>query len=255
MEQNLRGMFRHLAMDRPRGEVRELAGLTVASVGSSFQMFNAAFFNSPVPDQVELERRIGLAKVLFGARGLDWSLWICEELVAEPLRRKLSRTCERAGLHLSSEMPAMVAEQLSGAASTLSGFEARRVENIATLRQFCSIGASCFSVPLRWFEEIFDDAQRFHGALTGWIGYYEGKAVSTVATVQSADTIGIYNLATTMPFRQRGFGEALMRYAVDQTFEINGRRPLVLQSTKQGLRLYQRLGFRSVGRILVFPSR
>ena len=248
-------MFRHVATDRPRGEVRELAGLTIASVGSQFQMFNAAFFNSPVLDQPDLERRIALAKVLFGARGLDWSLWVCEELLAEPLRKKLERTCRRAGLHLSAEMPAMVADRLAGTSAHCPDLEIRPVDNIATLREFCQIGSSCFSVPLNWFEEIFDNAERFDGALSGWIGYYEGKAVSTAATVQSGDVVGVYNLATRMPYRERGFGEAVMRHALQEAFAKGGAKPLVLQSTKLGLRLYQRLGFRGVGRILVFPSR
>ncbi len=255
VEQNLRAMFRHVATGRPQGEVREFAGLTIASAGSAFQMFNAAFFNSPVTDQVDLERRIALAKALFGARGLDWSLWVCEELVAEPLRRKLSRTCERAGLHLSSEMPAMLAERLTGMGSESPGFEIRPVDSMATVRQFCRIGASCFSVPLEWFEEIFNGTARFEGALSGWVGYHEGKAVSTAATVDSGNAIGLYNLATERPYRERGFGEALMRYAIRQAITRAGDKPLVLQSTRQGLRLYQRLGFRNVGRILVFPSR
>ena len=247
-------MFRHVAKDRAHGEVRELTGLTVASVGSQFQMFNAAFLNSPVLDQTDLERRIALAKVLFSGRGLDWSLWVCEEFVAEPLRKKLAKTCKRAGLHLSSEMPAMVADELPPSSVGNGDLEIRPVNNLATLREFCNIGSSCFSVPLDWFEEIFNDTGRFHGPLSGWIGYYEGKPVSSVATVESGEVVGIYNLATRMAYRERGFGETLMRYAITETFTKAGKKPLVLQSTRQGLRLYQRLGFRSVGRILVFPS-
>ena len=91
--------------------------------------------------------------------------------------------------------------------------------------------------------------------MTGWVGYYKGKAVCTVATVRSQDVVGVYNLATSMAFRQRGFGEAMLRYAVRETFSLAGEKPLVLQSTQLGLRMYERLGFRKVGRILVFPSR
>lgn len=249
-------MFRHIAADRRQGEIRELAGVTIASAGSSFQMFNAAFFNSMVVDQGDLERRIALAQVLFSARGMDWSLWVCEELLTDALRKRLARSCEQAGLHMSAEMPAMVTEQLLGTMGECCELEIRPVRTMASLREFCQIGASCFRVPLKWFHEIFDDAGRFASkAMAGWVGYYKGKAVCTVATVSSDEVIGVYNLATSMPFRERGFGEAMLRYAVRETFLAAGEKPLVLQSTQLGLRLYERLGFRKVGRILVFPSR
>lgn len=261
VERNLRDMFRHLAAGRLHGETRELAGITIASAGSEFQMFNAAFFNSPVEDQVDLDRRIALAKVVFGARSLPWSLWVCEELLAEPLRKRLGRSCERAGLHLGSEMPAMAADRVAGAGVTGGAtnggeLEIRPVQATGPLNEFCRIGASCFRVPLPWFEEIFDSAGRLSGrTMAAWIGYYKGKAVSTVAAVESPDVIGIYNLATLTPFRERGFGEAMLRYAVCKKFAHGAEKPIVLQSTRQGLRLYERLGFRSVGRVLVFPSR
>ena len=43
VESNLRASFRILAGDRPRGEVREIGGISIASAGVTFQMFNAAF--------------------------------------------------------------------------------------------------------------------------------------------------------------------------------------------------------------------
>ena len=40
---NLRESFRAIAASRPPGEVRELRGVSIASAGVAFQMFNAAF--------------------------------------------------------------------------------------------------------------------------------------------------------------------------------------------------------------------
>lgn len=252
VERNLRDMFLHLAAGRSRGETREIGGLTIASSGSAFQMFNTAFFNSPVTDQKDLESRISMAQVVFGARGVDWSFWVCEALVAEPLRRGLKRSFERAGLHLGTDMPAMAAAGLAANRIRESELEIRRVSNAATMQEFCHIGAVCFQVPLHWFAEVYDTHERLQNPMLGWIGYYRGAAVASVATVESEDAIGVYNLATLMPFRERGFGETILRHAVA---EVGVKKQLVLQSTKQGLRLYQRLGFHAVSRILVFPSR
>src|ERR1700733_15240088 len=91
---NLRESFRVLAEGRPGAEVLELPGISIASLGVSFQMFNAAFVCEPVETQAELEARLRSARSYFDTRGLPWALWICEDWLAAGVRRKLSRTCE-----------------------------------------------------------------------------------------------------------------------------------------------------------------
>jgi hypothetical protein len=70
VEENLRQSFRALAFDRPAGDIREIAGISIASSGAEFQMFNAAFLSGPVGSVDEMERRIVAAQVHFRARGL-----------------------------------------------------------------------------------------------------------------------------------------------------------------------------------------
>jgi len=254
VERNMRDLFRLLAARRPEGEVRELPGLTVASAGSAFQMFNAVFLNSPVADQTDLERRLALASVSLKARGLPWAFWVCEGWLPVSLRRRLPKVCERYGLHLGSEMPGMVTEALSGPERLCPGLQFRPVTDEIRLREFCQVGALCFHVPPPWFDEIFDRPDRFTGVLRAWVGYAEGQPVSTAAAVIAEHETGIYNIATVPEFRERGYGEAMLRHVVAQVRARPGPNRLVLQSTRQGLRLYRRLGFSTVTRVLVFPS-
>ena len=55
VEANLRQSFRILASGRAGADILELPGVSVASLGVYFQMFNAAFLNGPVFSQAELE--------------------------------------------------------------------------------------------------------------------------------------------------------------------------------------------------------
>jgi ribosomal protein S18 acetylase RimI-like enzyme len=82
----------------------------------------------------------------------------------------------------------------------------------------------------------------------------DGEPVSTAATVVASDAVGVYNVAT-VPGRQRcGFGEAVMRYALDRARERHGIERTVLQSTPQGFALYQRMGYDVVTRVAVYTS-
>jgi ribosomal protein S18 acetylase RimI-like enzyme len=86
------------------------------------------------------------------------------------------------------------------------------------------------------------------------VGYLNGLPVTTAATVPSRGAIGLYNVATDPSFRGRGFGEAITRHVMTEAAIQYGSRRMILQSTSHGLRLYERLGFQAVTRILVYNS-
>jgi GNAT superfamily N-acetyltransferase len=254
VEENLRQSFRVLAADRPRGDVIELPGVTVASLGVTFQMFNAAFLSGPVESQSQLEACLAAARNHFEARGQRWALWICEDWLVPGIRRKLSRTCEAFGLRLSSEMPGMAAEKIEPVARKLPQIEIRRVDCIEALDDFRAIGSTCFHVPIAWFSEVFNEDVVVRGSFVCWVAYYDGLPVATAAAVISKGATGLYNIATGPEYRHRGCAEAITRHAIAWATRECHASHLVLQSTASGQRLYQRMGFRPVTRVLVYNS-
>jgi ribosomal protein S18 acetylase RimI-like enzyme len=254
VEQNLREMFRSLSGLRGGAEVRESDGVWIASLGAAFQMFNAVFLSAPVQTEAELQARISKGARFMTARGLPWSFWVCEDWLAPALRRKANRICERMGLHLASEMPGMVTERLRTATRKLPPVDVRRVDTEADRRAFCGIGSVCFRVPPGWFEEIFDYRMRERTDFEAFVAYVGGEPVATAATVISGGVVGVYNIAVLPAHQQRGYGEAIMRHAIVLARERSGLERIILQSTRQALRMYEQLGFSAVTRILVYAS-
>jgi GNAT superfamily N-acetyltransferase len=254
VEGNLRQSFRALAFDRPAGDVREIAGISIASAGAEFQMFNAAFLSSPVGSVEEMERRIASAGVHFRARGLDWSFWICEDLLGPSVRRRAGRLLESAGLSQSVRLPGMSAERLLPPRRELPRIEVRRVCDESTRLAFCDIGCTCFHVPLPWFREIFLWSRLWDGDFTGYVAYVDGEPVAVAATVAAAGAIGVYNVGTLPAHRRRGYGEAIMRYAIDRARELSGFERTILQATEYGLPLYVSMGYRTVTTVNVYAS-
>jgi ribosomal protein S18 acetylase RimI-like enzyme len=253
VSENLRESFRQVAASRNDGEVRELPGVSIASAGSTFQMFNSAFLSAPVATEAELDRRILLAMIHFGARGLDWSYWVCEDWMTPQARKRSRNTFERHGLRHSVNLPGMVAERVAPAARRMPDIEIRRVDDPASREAFCAIGSICFHVPLAWFREVFDGDSVWR-SFAGYVGYLEGEPVSTSATVIGGGAVGIYNVAT-LPERQRqGYGEAVMRYALEDARASHGIERSILQSTPAGYRLYERMGYRTVTQVAVYAS-
>ena len=253
VEQNLRLCFRALASARPGAENRVSSGVEVISLGVRFQMFNAAFLSKAVSEETDLERRILAARVRFGVRGIPWSFWLCDGLLTPELNCWAPRLFEKHGLRLATQMPGMVSEQFPPPNRKLPPIEVAEVCDALTLNSFRDIGSACFRVPVAWFEEVFDGQSMARTPFRGWVGYADGKPVTTAATVADGAALGLYNVATLPGFRSRGYAEALMRAAIGRE-EFAGKRPVVLQSTTAGIELYQRLGFRRITNFRVWTS-
>ena len=218
-------------------------------------MFNAAFLSEPVETEAALHERLNAATEYFTSRGLRWAFWICEDwLPSNSIRRRLSRACEAVSLRLSSELPGMAATGLTRPSRELPPMEFRRVDSESVLNDFRAIGASCFHVPISWFSEVFDEAVTREHPFVCWVGYQDGAPVATAATVTNEAVVGLYNVATIPACRHHGYAEAITRHAIEAATRNTNSSRVVLQSTSEGFRLYSRIGFQPVTRVLVYNS-
>lgn len=243
VDANLQACFRALAIGRENAEIRSFGGIHILSLGVRFQMFNAAYLASPVRDENDFELRTAAAAVHFGARGVEWSLWLCDSLLPETVNRRAQRILLRQGLTLATQMPGMIATELLPATRPLPECEMRAVDSTLVLSDFRIVGSRCFQVPQAWFDEVFDGGTLERIPFRAWVGYVDGRPIATAATVAVEGVLGIYNVATLPDFRGAGYAEAIMRACVAEENARYGEMPLVLQSTASGLALYKRLGF------------
>ena len=247
--ENLRESFRVVAGSRHEGELRELHGVSIASANVTFQMFNAAFLSTPVTTEAEFTQRVLLADMHFQTRGREWAWWMCEDWLEPRVRRRARQLLERRGLRHSTDLPGMTAERLLPPGRPLPLLDIRRVGTPLTRGAFYEIGSICFHVPLTWFREVFENDSVWAN-FESYVGYVNGEPVCTSATVRGGGVIGVYNVATLPGHQRKGYGEAVMRHAIERA----GEGTIILQSTPAGFPLYERMGFRTITRISVYAS-
>jgi ribosomal protein S18 acetylase RimI-like enzyme len=252
VERNMLALFRHLALARDSGETRELAGVTIASCGAAFHMFNAAFLSEPVANVVLLERSILTAAVHFAARRLRWAFWLWEHRLEEAARRQAGRVFSRHGLVVVSRLPGMIAEEIQPARRPRPQLEIRPVSAAGERADFCRLVALAFGLPLKFCREIYGPASVWQGGFAGFVGYVQGLPVTTAATMADGCSIGLYSVATAPGRERQGYAETIVRYALEQA--ASPGLPFVLQSTQAGLHLYHRMGFRTVTRVCPYSS-
>lgn len=233
-----------------------MPGVLIINAGVDSPVFNAAMLSAPLDSSLaELDRRIAIAKVYFQARDVPWSFWVCRDLAGNWTSRRLDRVFENRGLRRTAECPGMMAECLPPPDRPLPVLDIREVDDAETRLAFCHITTVCFRIPFATSIAIYNSPETWRTSFKAYVAYSGGEPVTTAATVGAAGAVGLYSVAT-LPERQgRGIAEQLTRAVLDRARQESGLERMVLQSTRQGASLYQRLGFREVTKIAIYVAQ
>ncbi|HET8548884.1 MAG TPA: GNAT family N-acetyltransferase, partial [Bryobacteraceae bacterium] len=117
---------------------------------------------------------------------------------------------------------------------------------------FADVASVVFLLPFRIAQAVYAGEEYWRSGVRGYVGYYESKPVSVVTTVPGAGAVGVYSLGTLPQHQRCGYGETLLRFALADTARATGVQRTVLQSTQSGLRLYQRMGYKTVTRFRIY---
>jgi GNAT superfamily N-acetyltransferase len=74
--------------------------------------------------------------------------------------------------------------------------------------------------------------------------------VSTATAIINEDCLFLFLVATSPDVRRKGYGEAVVRHALQTAYEETGIRRTVLHATEDGYPLYLRLGYRPTGKFM-----
>jgi GNAT superfamily N-acetyltransferase len=196
-------------------------------------------------DADALEAALGGLSGAYDRAGISaWTVWVPEKDV-----RAVS-LLEDAGHGLDADPAAMaiVLDEWDGVGSDEG--DAPDVDTEATMVDVAPINDRAYG-----FDGVFTRA------LAGWrydvyvyVSRDEGRAVSSVVTMDVGDDCGVFFVATLPEARGRGLATALMRRALAEARD-RGRTTSTLQATKAGQPIYERLGYRNLGALQMWERR
>jgi ribosomal protein S18 acetylase RimI-like enzyme len=234
-----------------QGQSCQLPGVVATSSGVNMAVFNAALLTAPATYE-ELQRAIAVCSSHYKSQGVGWSFWLCDDLVA-PENRVTSRSLfYEKGLGMVARPPGMFAERIALPRRTVAGVDCRPIEDERTRLDFAHISSVVFALPFVTAQRIYCEPALWQPPMKGWVAYVNNKAVSVVSIVMAADAIGVYSLGTLPQHQGCGYGEALLRHAVEQARRDTGITRSILQTTDEGFNLYLRMGYRVVTSFSVY---
>jgi ribosomal protein S18 acetylase RimI-like enzyme len=138
-----------------------------------------------------------------------------------------------------------------GRPEPIPGHEIRRVTDDAGVADHVATASAGFEMPEELLRAIITPDVARLPTVAVYVGYTDGVPLSAGMSVRSGSTIGLYNIVTLASARRRGYGEAMtVRLAADGV--AAGCDVAVLQASPMGLRLYERLGYRTVVRYMAY---
>ena len=96
----------------------------------------------------------------------------------------------------------------------------------------------------------------WHDDSFGYVGYVDGRAVSSAAALPVAGTVYIALVATMPDAQRKGYAETVMRHAIQQGQNAMGTKRTTLHASDLGRPVYQIMGYATGAKmILVGPAQ
>lgn len=204
--------------------------------------FNGVFRTQLAPD--DIDARIGETLAHFKARRLPMLWWISPSTRPANLGKHL----EDHGLTHTAE-PGMAVDllALNEDVPQPSGLEIEHVRDLETLKKFGHAADIGFGIPDFVGKAILDIEASlgfgYHLPRQHYVGLLKGEPVATSTLFLGAGVAGIYSVATVPDVRRRGIGSAMTSVPLREA-RARGYRIGVLRSSRMGLNMYRRLGFK-----------
>ena len=243
----VRKAWQFFARTTPRGEVKELDGVTIADAKCSWPIMNAAMLSSPVSDIADLRQRVAVASAHFERSGRMWILAACQDW----LPSGAEAVFQQAGLNAELEVTGMAADRIAPPQRPLPKIEVRNVAGEDTRNALADINSISYDVPLEWGRETVALEGLWRGPVAGYVGYVDSQPVTTSAAFLIDDAIYIGLVATINQYRRTGFAETVMRHALEEARRVHGIERTILHATPAGLAIYQRMGYEPVTKFTI----
>jgi GNAT superfamily N-acetyltransferase len=113
-----------------------------------------------------------------------------------------------------------------------------------TRRQaFAELNCAAYGVPIETGRSLLQEHTLWHQHAYGFVAYEGDTPVSTATAIITEGCLFLFLVATAPDARRKGYGEAVVRHALQAAHEATGIRRTVLHATELGYPVYLRLGY------------
>lgn len=232
--------FRRVA-DRDSGLVARFGSVEIAATGLPVGFFNPIFALEPLRAPDDLAAAVAVVR----ARKLPFVVHIRADLGEASVA-----AARELGLKQTAVLPGMALPLPAIAPPRPESLRVQRVVDTPAYTAAMTVAAEGFGMPRSFAEVAFPQSMFDDDAVRGYVAYVDEEPVATATSIQLGTVSGIYSVATVPTRRRSGYGAAVTWRAIEDADPATSA--VVLQSSPDGIPVYERMGFRTVVEYLGF---
>ncbi|PEC56871.1 GNAT family N-acetyltransferase [Bacillus cereus] len=194
----------------------------------------------------------------YNQKKFPMSIWFWDDRHEQTIKNELIKL----GLKEAEQNIAMVADlkTIQPTIKMPEGFTIQRASSLGQIKKFGETLANLFGTSEEGIhvQTFYNETASFDlwnsENMKLYLGVFKDEVVSVGSLVCTKDSIGIYDIATKQEMRGQGFGSTMFNYLLQEAKELKVAQ-CVLQASPDGINIYKKSGFQSVGQMTVFENR
>jgi GNAT superfamily N-acetyltransferase len=250
--QLFRESWRLMFADRPGAMAASGDGVDYVFSGLPIAFFNIAFMTARGDSAEALQARGRAACAWAAGKGLPWLLLVTHEALAPGVDP--AAALDGAGLAPMLPLTGMMARRIGPGRAAPAGLQLQVPEDDLGCSAMLDINSAAYGMSLDAGKSALG-RHAFWASHAPALGLVGGKPVSCAAVIMTAGYRYVALVATDPPYQKRGYGEAVMRHALDAAVQSHGDKPTFLHATDAGRPIYARMGYETVSTHTVFIEK
>jgi GNAT superfamily N-acetyltransferase len=227
----------------PKVDQMDKPGLAISWPDTHFPFYNALFLTERLTDAQVLQERVQEASGYMRARANAGLLVVCLDNLSGAANKHLPTILAQAEFVQAIPMTGMAGDILPLKAPGHRALRFERVLDDSTIQHFGQLNCIAYDVPVETSLSLVKEHTLWHERAYGFVAYEGDTPVSTATAIINQDCIFLFLVATVPEARRKGYGEAVVRHALQTAYEATGISRTVLHATEAGYPLYFRLGY------------
>jgi GNAT superfamily N-acetyltransferase len=234
----------------PEVDGTDRPGLAISWPNTRFPFYNALFLTEQLADAQVLQGRVQEAAAYMGARPYGGLFVVCLDKLGGSAKESLGMILARAKFVQAIPMTGMAGDILPMEAPGHSALRFVRISNHSTIQAFAELNCVSYNIPIETSLSLMNEHTLWHEHAYGFVAYEGDKAVATATAIVNEGCLFLFLVATIPEARREGYGEAVVRHALQAAYDSTGIRGTVLHATDPGYPLYLRLGYHPTGKFM-----
>jgi GNAT superfamily N-acetyltransferase len=227
----------------PQFDATDRPGLAISWPNTSFPFYNALFLTERLTNPQVLQDRVQQAVAYMRARPYGGLLVVCLDNLSGSCKENLAAILAQSKCLQAIPMTGMAGDILPMEAPGHPALRFVRISDDSTIRAFAELNCVSYGVPIETSLSLVKEHTLWHKHACGFVAYQGDMPVSTATAIINEGCLFLFLVATAPDARRKGYGEAVVRHALQKAHQATGIRRSVLNATAPGYPVYLRLGY------------